>query len=203
VFAAVTHTAYGGSDFNGGGLLFLPSASNQIDTTLVPALGSGTGFLLGLGVGFMPRRVGRAGAFVDLTYGATWLSPHSVLVEGSSGQSVFHQISVPVRLVYQPSRFFAPYMEASVGGGWVNVSRVHGYVDLNSEQFEVDGAESHFGGATLGIGLGSYFILEEYFALDAYVGYGTFILTSLKDIPLEDEMTAPNWTFRLGPTFFL
>jgi hypothetical protein len=67
----------------------------------------------------------------------------------------------------------------------------------------VDQDASHFGGMTLGIGLGSYFILQEYFALDAYVGYGTFILTSLKDIPLENEMTAPNWRFRLGPTFFL
>lgn len=203
LFAAITHTSFGGSDFNGGGLLFLPAASNQIDTTLVPAFGSGTGFLLGVGFGIMPGRVGRAGAFVDVTYGATWLSPHSVLAEGSLGQSIFHQINVPLRLVYRPSRFVAPYMEASIGGGWVNVQRVHGYVDLSGDKFVVDGAESHFGGMTMGIGLGSYFIVQEYLALDAYVGYGTFILTSLKDIPLEKEMTAPNWQFRLGPTFFL
>ncbi len=203
LFAALTHTAYGGSDFNGGGLLFLPSAGNRIDTTLVPSFGSGTGFLLGIGFGAMPGRTGRVGAFLDLTYSATWLSPRSVLTENELGQAVFHQVNVPLRFVYRPSRFVAPYLEGSVGGGWTDVAAVHGYVDLNSETFESDGALGHFGGMTLGVGVGSYFIVQEYLALDAYVGYGTFILASIKDIPLEEVMTAPSWTFRLGPTFFL
>jgi hypothetical protein len=183
--------------------LFLPSANNEIDTTLVPAFGSGTGFLVGMGFGVMPSRAGRAGVFIDVTYGATWLSPHSVLVEGSLGQSVFHQINVPMRVLYRVSRYLAPYMEAGLGGGWVNVSGVHGYVNLASEMFEVDGVSSHFGGMTMGIGVGSFFMLTDYLGLDGFVGYNTFVVTSLKDIPLEEEMTAPNWTFRLGPAFFL
>jgi hypothetical protein len=202
VFGAVTYTAWGGSDFNGGGALFLPSPGSRVETTLIPALGAGTGVLLGVGMGGLPGEAGKGGVFLDLTYNATWLAPRSAFVEGSLGWAVFHQINLPFRLLYRARRF-APYFETSLGLGMVDVDRVRGVVDLHDQTFSSDQGAAHFSGLTFGTGFGALLFLSESLAVDVFAGGGLFVVSSYESVPLEATLTATHWTLRLGPALLL
>lgn len=201
--AAVTHSTFGGEGFSGGSLLFMPSPGSRIDTVILPRLGAGTGFQLATGFGVLRPAAGTRGGWISITYGATWLSPLSPLLEGTLEGALFHEINVPVRITYRVLKRLAPYVEVAMGGGWFDLSGVHGQVDLQSETFERDSSSTHFSSLNFAAGVGSLFLISDSFGVDAYVGGADHIMTSVGGYEPEDTLSTFGWVFRLGPAIFL
>lgn len=200
---AFAHNTLSGDDFNGSQALIRGAESGGVEGVVIPELGSGSGFLLGLGYGLFPQGRGSFGFWSGLTYGATWLSPHSPNAPATSDSAILHDLEIQLKIAYRPSRSIIPYAQLAVGYGFLPITGFHAMVDPTSGNVAFDDNSVLLASRSFCFGLGSLFPITEGVSVDAFAGYRAFIVSSVDGQDLDDSLNAGGWQFHLGPAFFL
>ncbi|MEO7033362.1 MAG: hypothetical protein ABI548_05830 [Polyangiaceae bacterium] len=196
------HNTLSSNDFNDSKALVRPTADGGAEGVVLPTLGSATGFLVGLGIGWEARRVGSFGFSTGMTYSATWLSPQSAQTPAPLDTAVLHELEFPVRVSVQAARVLRLYLQASYGFGFLALSGVH--VSANGGGGAAfDSNSTLVAGDSLGLGIGSLFRLGESASVDTFVGYRALSFTSVDGGQTPEHLNVAGWTLRLGPTFLL
>ncbi|MEO8905776.1 MAG: hypothetical protein ABI488_24830 [Polyangiaceae bacterium] len=199
---ALVHNTLSSDDFNDSKVLVRPTANGGAEGVLLPTLGSATGFLVGLGIGWESRRVGSFGFSTGLTYSATWLSPQSAQTPAPLERALLHELELPLRISVQASGFLRLYLQASYGFGFLALSGVH-VSTHGGGGAAFDAKSTLVAGDSLGAGIGSLLRLGDSAFLDAFVGYRALSFSSVDDAKTPEHLNAAGWTLRLGPAFFL
>ncbi len=200
---AASYVALSGDDFDGSKGVLVPGEGGALDAVLIPELGSGAGFLLGVSYGVYPESPGSFGIWSGLTYAATWLSPHSPHAPTDSNRAILHDLTLPIRFAYRASRFIAPYAELAVGYGFLPLTGFHAVAGPTQGEVTFDGNSTLLLSTSFCFGVGSLFPINETISIDAFAGYRAFIVTNIDGHGLDDGLNAGGWQFHLGPAFFL
>jgi hypothetical protein len=195
---ALAHDSLSGDDFDDSQVLVRQEPGYAPEVTVLPELGSGSGFSVGLGYGHFPNRVGSFGIWAGLSYSATWFGVSSTHT-GPLEKAVLHDLDFPLRCAYRVSRHFVPHLQASYGLGFLDIQGVHGSLDEGTVW--LDGTSSLFVARLLGVGVGSLFPLNDNVSIDAFVGYRVMVVSSIDGVEV-DDLTAGGWMLRLGPAIF-
>jgi len=200
---AATFNTLSGDDFDGEKGVNVPGANGGVDAVLIPELGSGAGFLIGVGYGLYPERLGSVGFSIGVTYAATWLSPHSHYAPSDSNRAILHDVEIPMRLAYRASRSIAPYAQIGVGYGFLPLTGFHAVAGSAAGTVSFDDETTLFVSTSYCFGVGSLFPLNESVSIDAFAGYRAFVVKNIDGNGLDDGLNAGGWQFHLGPAFFL
>jgi hypothetical protein len=200
---AATYNTLSGDDFDGTHGVNVPGQSGGVDAVLIPELGSGAGFLLGINYGLYAESPGSFGVWTGLTYGATWLSPSSPNAPSNSNSAILHDIEVPFGIAYRVSRFVAPYVGFAAGLAILPLNGFHAVAGPTEGTVTFDNETTLLTGRSFSVGLGSLFPINETISIDAYAGYRALIVTGIDGNRMDDSLNAGGWQFHLGPTFFL
>lgn len=200
---AATFNTLSGDDFDGTKGVNVPGSNGGIDAVLIPELGSGAGFLIGVGYGLYPERLGSVGFSIGVTYAATWLSPHSQYAPSDSNRAILHDVEIPMRLSYRASRSIAPYAQVAVGYGFLPLTGFHAVAGSTAGTVSFDNETTLFVSTSYCFGVGSLFPINESVSVDAFVGYRAFVVKNIDGNGLDDGLNAGGWQFHLGPAFFL
>ena len=201
IHLALVHNTLSSDDFNDSTGLLRPTADGA-EGVLLPTLGSGNGFLVGVSLGWDAQRVGSAGFSTGLTYSATWLSPQSAQTPAPLDAMVLHELELPLRVSVLAAPFLRPYLQASYGLGFFALSGVHASANASGVA-AFDSNSTLFAARSLGFGLGTLFRLGDHLSVDALVGYRVLFISSVDGTPPPGDLGVGGWTLRLGPTFFL
>jgi hypothetical protein len=197
---ALAHDSLSGDDFDDSQVLVRQEPGYGPEVTVLPELGSGSGFSIGLGYGHFPDRVGSFGIWTGLSYSATWLGVSSRHTLAPLEKAILHDLDFPLRVAYRVSRHFVPHFEVSYGFGFLEMAGVHGSVDEGTVW--LDGTSTMFLARLLGAGVGALFPLNENVSIDAFVGYRVMVVSSIDGVELDDALTAGGWMLKLGPALF-
>jgi Outer membrane protein beta-barrel domain len=197
---ALVHSSLSGGDFDDSQALIRQTATGA-EGVVIPELGSGTGFLVGLGYGLEPDRSGSVGVSTGLNYSATWLSPHSAQTPTPLDAAVLHELELPVRISVQVTRYVRPYLQLSYGFDFLSLSGVHVVGSGTGAQF--DSNSILFSGHSLGFEIGTLVRLADVVAVDAAIGFRALTITSVDGAPPPNDLSSGGWTMRIGPMFML
>ena len=200
---AATFNTLSGDDFDGEKGVNVPGANGGVDAVLIPELGSGAGFQIGVGYGLYPERLGSVGFWIGVTYAATWLSPRSPYAPSDSNSAILHDVEVPMRLAYRASRSIAPYAQVAVGYGILPLNGFHAVAGSTQGTVSFDDETTVLVSKSFCFGVGSLFPINETVSVDAFAGYRAFIVTNIDGNGMDDGLNAGGWQFHLGPAFYL
>jgi len=185
-----------GDDFDGSHALGRPG-----EGIIIPKLGVGHGFMIGVGHGASAEEIGSFGYWSGLTYAATWFKPSSPYAPAATDSAILHDLEVQLRVAYRAARWLAPYLQLSVAYGFLPIKGFHA-IGTSGDNLIFDNESMLFSNTSFGIGLGSLFPISEAISIDAFAGYRAFIVTNVDGQDLDDNLNAGGFQFHLGPAFF-
>jgi hypothetical protein len=197
-YVVPSYRTLSGEAFDGTRLAAWPSPEG-VEVLLVPKLGGGIGFELGIGLQLI-RSASPFGVWMNFAYARTPLNVRPFPIAGGGEQeAALIELALEMRFMYAVSKWLMPYVALSTHFGSLRVGGTHAVVRSNQVTF--DRKTVNLDGSVFGAGIGLMVPVISGLTFDASAAYRGMTFSTIDGIETDEGWTAGGWVVRIGPTF--